>query len=109
MKCNWHRQVLIKKSMTDNTKKHHKKVTRKFLLDLADAIYNPKTRKFLRLCDGALTNGPDPTNRERKMHCGLGELYYAMTGRHTTQDCVTEDDVVDLAAELSPLVTDSKK
>lgn len=58
------------------------KVTRKWLNDFADSIYNPKTKQFLRLCEGYLTNGPDPTNTERKMHCGLGELYFALTGKH---------------------------
>lgn len=56
-------------------------VTWKFMLDLADRIHNAKMGKFLRLCNGTLQNGPDPTKR-RTMHCGLGELYFAMTGKH---------------------------
>lgn len=87
--------------------KKHKKtnvvVNQQFLLDLANDIYDPKSRKFLRLCDGKLTNGPDPTDSTRPMHCGLGELYYAMTGRHTTEDHVSEDDVVETAIRLSTL------
>lgn len=78
-------------------------VNRKFLMKLADSIYNPKTRAFLRLCDGQLQNGPDPEDETRPMHCGLGELYYAMTGWQPKTKHVTEDQVVDLAVELSPI------
>lgn len=80
-------------------------VNRKFVLDLANRIYNPKTRKFLRLCDGTLQNGPDPTDAARPMHCGLGELYFAMTGRQPHDDNVSEGDVIDLAVELSTIET----
>lgn len=84
--------------------KKTKKVTRKFLLDLANKIYDPESRRFLRLCSGTLQNGPDPTNEERSMHCGLGELYFAMTGRQPkTQDRVSDEDVVNKAIELSTL------
>lgn len=78
-------------------------VTRAWLNDLADSIYNPKTKKFLRLCDGKLQNGPDPLNAKRPMHCGLGELYFAMTGLqpHTTGVC--EDDVIELTLYNSTL------
>lgn len=76
-------------------------VNRKFMMDLANRIYDPKTKKFLHLCDGKLQNGPDPTDEERPMHCGLGELYYAMTGAQPLDDGVSEDDVVDLAVSLS--------
>lgn len=79
------------------------KVDRKFLLGLANTIYDRKTKKFLRLCDGTLQNGPDPTNPKRPMHCGLGELYYAMTGVQPGKAGVDEGDVIDLAVELSPL------
>lgn len=79
------------------------KVTRKFLLDLADRIYDPKTRKFLRLCRGTLQNGPDPKDDKRTMHCGLGELYYAMTGQQPEDTGVVEDDVIELAVERSVL------
>lgn len=78
-------------------------VDRKFLLRLANDIYDPSTKSFLRLCDGTLQNGPDPTDEERPMHCGLGELYYAMTGKQPKESNVSEEDVVDLALELSPL------
>lgn len=78
------------------------KVTRKFLLKLADSIYNPSTRSFMRLCNGTLQNGPDPKTG-KPMHCGLGELYFAMTGRQPKQDHVGEGGVIDKAVELSGL------
>lgn len=84
-------------------KKPVTKVTRKFLLDLANDIYDPKTRRFMRLCDGKLQNGPDPTDETRPMHCGLGELYFAMTGAQPQDDDISENEVIDLAIELSPL------
>jgi hypothetical protein len=83
-------------------------VNRKFLNDLADRIYNPKSRRFLRLCQETLQNGPDPTNKKRSMHCGLGELYFAMTGKQPDDVNINEDDVVDLALELSTLNNDNK-
>lgn len=55
-------------------------VTREFLLSVADNIYNPTTKKFLRLCNGKLQNGPDPVDKKRPMHCGIGEIYFAMSG-----------------------------
>lgn len=79
------------------------RVTRKFLLNLANDIYNPKTKKFLRLCDGVLQNGPDPEDAKRPMHCGLGELYFAMTGLQPDGAGVNEDDVIKLALKQSPL------
>lgn len=81
----------------------HVVVNRAFLMDLANTIYDTKSRKFLRLCDGTLQNGPDPEDEERPMHCGLGELYFAMTGEQPKTDKVDEDDVVNLAVELSTL------
>lgn len=84
-------------------------VDRKFLTELADLIYDPKTKKFLHLCDGTLQNGPDPTDEERPMHCGRGELYYAMTGRQPYDDGVGEDDVVELAVELSTFPNPEKE
>lgn len=75
-------------------------VTPKFLNRLADSIYNPVTRRFLRLCDGTLQNGPDPKTG-KPMHCGLGELYFAMTGHQPEADGVSESDVVDKACELA--------
>jgi hypothetical protein len=89
-------------------KKTNKKlvaVNRKFLSKLADTIYNPKDRSFLRLCDGTLQNGPDPEDDSRPMHCGLGELYYAMTGTHPEMDGVDEEGVVEMAVKLSPFQT----
>lgn len=93
-------------SSKKSSKKPVAKVTRKFLNDLADDIYNPKTRKFLRLCNGKLVNGPDPTNMQRPMHCGLGELYFAMTGEQPNVHpnmgpTINEDKVVALAVEQS--------
>jgi len=86
-------------------KKSAKRVTvgRKLLMNLATDIYNPTTKKFLHLCDGKLQNGPDPTNKKRPMHCGLGELYFAMTGKQPESTNVDEEDVINLAVELSPL------
>jgi hypothetical protein len=71
------------------------------MLKLADKIYDPKKRTFIRLCYGLLQNGPDPTNGVRTMHCGLGELYFAMTGRHPETDYVLERDVTKMAVTLS--------
>jgi hypothetical protein len=76
-------------------------VTRSFLLGLADTIFNPKSQKFLRLCHGTLQNGPDPTDKKRTMHCGLGELYFAMAHRQPEEDHVDESSVVNIAIELS--------
>lgn len=88
---------------TKKTKKKDVVVDRKFLMDLANNIYNPKTKRFLRLCNGTLQSGPDPTNPRRPMHCGLGELYFAMTGRQPEEDRVHVDMVIDLAFEKSQL------
>lgn len=80
-------------------------VNRKFLNDFAKKIYDPKTKKFTRLCHGTLVS--IKRNKDKKivkvMHCGLGELYYAMTGTEpkTKSPRTSEDDVVDLAVELS--------
>lgn len=79
------------------------KIDKKFLLKLADQIYNPKTKKFLRLCDGELQNGPDPTNKKRSMHCALGELYFAATGLQPEDTGVDEDYVVNLVVKHSAL------
>jgi len=77
-------------------------VDRKFLLKLADHIYNPRTKKYLNLCTGELRKGKDPTNPQRSMHCALGELYFAMTDCEPTK-AMDEDEVIDLAVRLSPL------
>jgi len=87
--------------MPAKSKKKKVVVDRKFLLNLANTIHSSKNRTFLRLCNGTLQNGPDPTNAKRPMHCGLGELYFAMTGRQPEVDGVDEGDVVDLAVDLS--------
>ena len=88
-------------SMPSKNKKPKIVVTRQFLMDLADDIYNTKTRKFLRLCNGTLQNGPDPVDACRPMHCGLGELYFRMTGRQPKADDVWERAVINTAVELS--------
>lgn len=79
-------------------------VNAKFLNGLADDIYNPKTKKHLRLCAGTLQNGPDPEDANRPMHCGLGELWFAMTGTQPgNKGGVTENKVIDKAVDLSKL------
>lgn len=77
------------------------RVTRSFLLNLADQIHNGK--QFLNLCAGTLQNGPDPLDNSRPMHCGLGELYFAMTGLQPNTTGVSEEDVVKLAIERTPI------
>lgn len=81
------------------------KVNQKFMNDLADKIYDPKNKTFLRLCSGILQNGPDPTNKKRPMHCGLGELYFAVTGRHPESDNVCEEDVTEVTIDRSTIET----
>jgi hypothetical protein len=76
-------------------------VDRSFLRDLANTIYNSRNRTYLRLCNGTLQNGPDPKDKTRPMHCGLGELYFQMTGYQPEETGVDEDDVVALATEQS--------
>jgi hypothetical protein len=93
-------------SKTKKTKKPVQKVTRAFLMNLADTIHDPKTKSFLRLCHGGLTNGPDPTNEKRRMHCGLGELFFALTNKHPEDEGATELDVINLAIERSTFVRD---
>lgn len=84
-----------------------KPLTSKFFSDLANKIYNPKTKKYIRLCDGLLTNGPDPKNPKRKMHCGLGEMYFAMTGKHTGK--LKEADIKKLVMDNLALSIKIKK
>ena len=82
----------------------NKTVDRKFLMQLADRIYNPKTKQFLRLCTNHLQSGRDPSDSVRPMHCGIGELYYAMTDRHPRDARISDaDKVIDLAVKMSPL------
>lgn len=76
-------------------------VDRAFLRGLANEIYDSKNRRYLRLCNGTLQNGPDPKDKSRPMHCGLGELYFQMTGYQPKETGVSEEDVVELATERS--------
>jgi len=78
------------------------RVTRQWLLNLADRIHNSKNRTFLLLCSGTLQNGPHPKTG-KPMHCGLGELYFEMTGHQPEEDRVSERDVIDACVENSPL------
>jgi len=94
---------MLKSKSKKSKKAKNVRVDRKFLMNLANDIYNSKTHKFLRLCNGKLQNGPDPTDEDRPMHCGLGELYFRMTGYEPNETGVDESDVVNLAVELSPL------
>lgn len=89
------------KSKKSAQKKKTVVVDRKFLIDLANRIYDPKSKKFLRLCNGTLQNGPDPTDEKRPMHCGLGELYFACTGKQPGETGIDEAGVVELAVEMS--------
>lgn len=89
-----------------NAKKNKKQVvvTRKWLMDFADKIYNPKTKEFLSLCNGTLQNGPDPENPKRTMHCGLGELYFELTGNQPKDDNVNEEGVIYAVVKHSSLM-----
>jgi hypothetical protein len=71
-----------------------KVVDKKALNEIADGIYNPKTGHYLNLCKGTLLNGEDPACEARSMHCGLGELYFVVTGKQPEEDKVDEDLVV---------------
>lgn len=82
-------------------KSHPIRIKRSWMMALADRIYNPRTQRFLRLCNGTLQNGPDPKDPARPMHCGLGELYFAMTGHQPQEDRVSEAGVVRKAVELA--------
>ena len=95
--------------MSKSKKKQAKvKVTKKWMLDFANSIYNPKTKKYLNLCNDTLQNGPDPKDSCRIMHCGLGELYFAMTGKQPEDTGVTEGGVVKLAVSSSTVVDAEK-
>jgi hypothetical protein len=80
-----------------------KLVTRAVLENIADSIYSPKSKCYLNLCSGTLQNGPDPACETRPMHCGLGELYFVVTGHQPEQDGVSEEDVVELVTERSTI------
>lgn len=91
----------VKKSAVKKAPKVY--VDRKFLNDLAKKIYDYKSKKFIRLCAGHLCE-PDPLNtgkNSKMLHCGLGELYYAMTGEDDFSSSVTENDVIETAFDLS--------
>jgi hypothetical protein len=80
-----------------------KVVTKKVLKQIADNIYNPKTGHYLNLCEGTLQNGPDPVCEARTMHCGLGELYFVVTGRHPEEDSADEGFVIDKITNRSTI------
>ncbi len=94
---------MAKKSKPKKQKSKQVVVNRNFLMSLAKLIYDPETKDFLRLCDGTLQNGPDPTDEKRPMHCGLGELYFEMTGEQPKDGSVDVIDVVQMAVERSTL------
>lgn len=89
-------------------KKEVKVVDSKFLRDVANLIHDGHKKTYLRLCTGTLQNGPDPVDCKRTMHCGLGELYFQLTGRQPEEDGVNEDDVVNECLERSALNPDSR-
>lgn len=78
-------------------------VDQQFLRDLANKIYNSRNRKYLRLCHHVLQSDPHPKNPSRPMHCGLGELYFQMTGYEPRETNVCEHEVVDLVVARSTL------
>lgn len=80
-----------------------KLVTKAVLEKIADSIYNPKTKSYLNLCSGTLQNGPDPACETRSMHCGLGELYYVITGNQPEDESSSEIDVIDEIVSRSTL------
>jgi len=91
------------------SKPHTKKVVdKKFLNTLADEIYNPKHKTYIRLCTGTLQNGPDPVDGKRTMHCGLGELYFKLTHRQPDTDKIEEDDVIEECLRRSALNPEGK-
>lgn len=80
-----------------------KLVTRAVLENIADSIYSPKSKCYLNLCFGTLQNGPDPACETRHMHCGLGELYFVVTGHQPEQDGVSEREVLELVEKRSTI------
>ena len=85
-----------------------KPITRAFLNRLANRIYDPKKpERYLRLCKGTLANWPDPENKRRRMHCGLGELYFAATGKQP--DEIDEYDVCRVITNGTELVPGSEQ
>jgi len=80
-----------------------KVVTKAVLNKIADSIHNPETGDYLNLCRGTLQNGPDPVCEARQMHCGLGELYFVVTGRQPEEDDCDEGDVIDLITDRSTI------
>jgi hypothetical protein len=80
-----------------------KVVTKKVLEKIAKDIFDPKTECYLNLCSGTLQNGPDPSCESRPMHCGLGELYFVVTGKQPEAAGVCEDDVIDEVGSRSTI------
>lgn len=80
-------------------KKKSPVVDRQMLSGLADRIYDRKTRKFLRMCDGNLQESKNGNT----MHCGLGELYFAVTGNEPNEDRVYNvEDAIEVVIKNSP-------
>lgn len=68
-------------------------LTKELLLKVAKRIFNPKTGKYLKLCKRELVTGKGKT----KMHCALGELYFAATGDEPRAWMVTDTAISALA------------
>lgn len=90
-------------------KKKQVVVDSKWLNNVAKLIHDGHSGKYLRLCTGTLQNGPDPVDGVRTMHCGLGELYFQLTGNQPEEDGVNEDDVVDECLNRSALNPEAKR
>lgn len=72
-------------SQSTQTPEYPKSVTPAFLREVAQRIHDPKTGEYLRLCTGTLKSSHHEDGDESNpqvIHCGLGELYYAVTGEH---------------------------
>jgi hypothetical protein len=80
-----------------------KLITKKVLKQIADSIHDPESGRYLNLCAGTLQNGPDPVCETRTMHCGLGELYFVVTGHQPEEDHVREDGVIYTVTERSTI------
>lgn len=77
-----------------------------FFRRLADDIYDPTTGSYLRLCKGKLQNGRDPDDACRIMHCGLGEVYYAVKGEHPNPHITKMSDAQAVRAISDAVVDD---
>lgn len=78
-------------------------VDAKWMKDVAKLIHDGHSGKYLRLCTGTLQNGPDPVDKVRTMHCGLGELYFQLTGHQPEEDGVNEEGVISECLDRSAL------